>query len=73
MVPGMAADGVSGAYDRPGNVGPLLHESANQKKGRLNLMTLQDFEQAKGPRIIGPVVCEGKLADPGSKPMKVRP
>lgn len=26
-------------------------------------MTLQDFEQAKGPRIIGPVVvCEGKLA-----------
>ena len=74
MGEGMVSDHVSGFHQFANDVRPLLHVAADQEKCGVNIVPGQDFQQAQGVRIVGPViVSERQLFRPRPSPVKVRP
>ncbi len=63
MCESVIADRMSGSLNGPGDIGPLLHVTSDEKERRLGLMFGQTSSSLQRVRIVGTiVVCESDLS-----------
>jgi hypothetical protein len=71
VIVSVIADNVSGGSDLADDIGALGDIATDQEEGGADLVTVQNFEQARGPRIVGAIVeGEGQLAGTRVRPDK---